>query len=240
VNIMTSGLAVALLLTAGVPAPPQPAPASLPVRWTATLGLPDRAALQAALAKPPLGLRADDALDNHDGKGVNHPIRTCDAYQRALKAGWSAENNAQIATEGFFIKGCALPQLILAAKPSRVSYVGTLTLGASALDVLPPSVEALNYDEDGMKAAETKGQSLRQFDSTLKVEKAEGLRLVVANEDARYDLEIVGYGDFNNDGIEDLLLFQASYATQGTMHVYAPLILTRSTPSGVLHEIEVK
>lgn len=230
----------ALAFAAGSSPSPPPAQASLPVHWTATLGPPDRAALQAALGKPPLGLRADDALDNHDGKGVNHPIRSCDAYQRALKAGWSAENNAQMATEGFFIKGCDLPQLILAAKPSRVSYVGSLKLDAAALDVLPPSVEALNYDEDGMKAAEAKGQSVRQFDPALKVEKAEGLHLVVANDDSRYDLEIVGYGDFNGDGIEDLLLFQASYATQGTMHVYAPLILTRTRPSGVLHEIDVK
>src|SRR5262245_41377100 len=73
-----------------------------PVRSTASLGPRDRAALEAALTRPPKDLQPGDALDHHDAKGVNHPIRTCAQYTRALKAGWSAENNAQMATEGFF------------------------------------------------------------------------------------------------------------------------------------------
>ena len=218
-----------------------PPPASLPPHWSASLGAADRAALQAALTKPPKGLAAGDALDDHDEKGRNHPIRTCAQYARALKAGWSAEDNAQIATESFFIRGCTLVEIMLKATPSRVSYVADLRLDASPLDVLPPSIADLVMgDEEGQKKAEEQGKSLRQFDPTLKVVKAEPGQVAIENDDSRYELEIVGYGDFNGDGVEDVLLFQASYATQGTMHIYEPVVLTRTKPGAVLRLVEVK
>ncbi len=231
------GMTAAFALLAGAGALAQ---AAHPVRWLPVIGPPDRAALEAALKKPPIGLAADDALDNHDKQGRNHPIRTCDAYAAAIKAGWSAENNAQMMTEGFFIRGCDLVRLVLAAKPSRASYVADWKLDASALAVLPPSIDDFNENSDALKKAEDQGRSLKQFNPALKVADADPGKFAVQDENSRYVLEIVGYGDFDGDGIEDVLLFQGSYAVGGSMHAYSPVILTRTKPAGVLSTVVAK
>jgi hypothetical protein len=216
------------------------AQATHPVRWLPAIGPPDRAVLEAALKKPPIGLAPDDALDNHDKQGRNHPIRTCDAYAAALKAGWSAENNAQMMTEGFFIRGCDLVRLVLSAKPSRVSYLADLKLDASALAVLPPSIDDFNENSDAVTKAEKAGRSLKQFNPALKVADADPGKFAVQDETSRYVLEIVAYGDFDGDGVEDVLLFQGSYAVGGSMHAYSPVILTRTRPTGVLSTVVAK
>jgi hypothetical protein len=230
--ITIAGVVLGAIVQAAQPA------ASRPVRWMPWVGAPTRTALEAALKRPPSGLAADDALDNHDNRGDNHPVRTCEEYARAKKNHWTAENNAQIATESYFIKGCDLIRVLLAARPSRVSYVADLTLDASALDVLPPSIGGLNDEGDGMKSAIAKGWSLKQYDPALKVEKSGNGRLVIADEMSRYDLEIAGYGDFNGDGVEDVLMFQASYAVGGSMHIYEPVILTRTAPGKILSTVD--
>jgi hypothetical protein len=225
-----------LLLTAALFVP-QPTPH--PVRWGSWVAPPGRAALEKALQDRPRRMEAHDALVDHDEKGREHRITTCDQYEKAKKGGWSAENNAQIATESFFIAGCDIPQMLLKAKPSATSYLDDFHLDASALDVLPAGIAGLADDSDALQAAEKKGASLKQYAPDLKVQVKETHddRLVVQGEEARYDLEVAGFGDFNGDGIEDVLIFQASYAVGGSMHIYEPVILTRTKPGAPLRTV---
>jgi hypothetical protein len=230
-------ISVVLLLAALVP---QSVPH--PVRWLPWVAPPGRVSLEKALKERPRRMEPDDALVDHDDKGRERRITTCDQYAKAIKAGWSAENNAQIATESFFIAGCNIPAMLLKAKPSTTSYLENFHLDAAALDVLPPSVAGLGDDSDGLQAAEKKGASLKQYAPDLKVVEKESHddRLVLQDEESRYDLQIAGFGDFNADGIEDMLIFQASYALHGSMHIYEPAILTRVKPGGPLGFVAAK
>src|SRR5437868_5443192 len=94
-----------------------------PVRWQPWVAPPGRAALEKAMKERPRRMEPDDALVDHDEKGGEHRITTCDQYAKAIKAGWSAENNAQIATQSFFIAGCDIPSMLLKARPSATSYL---------------------------------------------------------------------------------------------------------------------
>jgi hypothetical protein len=224
-------IAVLLLLAAFVP---QPVPH--PVRWLPWVAPPGRASLQKALKERPRRMQPDDGLVAHDDKGRERRITTCEQYAKAIKEGWSAENNAQIATESFFIAGCDIPAMLLKAKPSTTSYLQDFHLDTEALDLLPPSIASMGDNSDALEAAVKRGASLRQYAPNLKVQEKESRenRLVFQDEDGRYDLEIAGFGDFNGDGIEDMLIFLASYAVGGSMHMYEPAILTRVTQGGPL------
>jgi hypothetical protein len=230
-------IVVVLLLAALVP---QSVPH--PVRWLAWVAPPGRASLEKALKERPRRMEPDDALIDHDDKGRELRITTCAQYAKAIKEGWSAENNAQIATQSFFIAGCNVPAMLLKAKPSATSYLQDFRLDAAALDVLPPAIASLGDDSDGLEAAEKKGASLRQYAPDLKVVEKETHddRLVLQDEESRYDLQIAGFGDLNADGIEDVLIFQASYALHGSMHIYEPVVLTRIKPGGPLAFVAVK
>jgi hypothetical protein len=58
--------------------------------------------------------------------------------------------------------------------------------------------------------------------------------------EARIELEIKGFGDFNGDGIEDILLFKSDTVIEGTFYAYYPVILTRLAAGGPVKAFEVK
>jgi hypothetical protein len=219
---------------------PPPGGQAFPVRWEAKVAPPGRAGLDAQMKQRPRGMEPDDALDNVDDKGENHPIRTCDDYEKAKKEGWAPANNAQGATESWFIGTCDVVKLLLKAKPSRVSYVGDLKMDRTALDLLPPSIADMPDDDARLERAAKAGLSLRQYLPKLKILAGDPGHLRISEVESMYDIEIVGYGDFNGDGFEDVLLSRGSYATHGSMHVYDTVILTRTKPTGLLSIIAAK
>src|SRR5262249_30741064 len=124
------GMSVLLLLLAI--ASQALAQAGHPVRWTRAVGPPGRQALRAKLLEPPASEPRPEE------------IQSCADYLRALKDGW---DGAHSAIESLVEAECDPILLVLAAKPSRVSYVRGFKLDESALDLLPASVSYV-ADED--------------------------------------------------------------------------------------------
>src|ERR1700675_79814 len=134
-------MSLLLVLAATLQAPE----AQHPVRWTRAVGPPSRQALQAKL-KRPVKLSQEDKIQEHTGQ--HRQIRTCVDYARAQKNGWRNDANTyEMGVAASFKEECDLPQLILAAKPSRVSYVKNFKLNESALDLLPPSLSVTPVGE---------------------------------------------------------------------------------------------
>lgn len=216
----------------------QAAQAQHPVRWTRAVGPPSRQALRAKLLKP-LARKPRSQKIYFDHGESGHEIRTCADYLRALKHDWGRSGNTyEISTESFFIGECDVIWLVLAAKPSRVSYVRGFKLDESALDLLPASVSA--FEDDDKDELERKGLSWKKANPEMKlVAKTLNEITVAEDESSRVSLEIKAFGDFNGDGVEDVLLFKAQYLTQGTFRYYTPVILTRMAPGGKLKAFDV-
>jgi hypothetical protein len=142
------------------------------------------------------------------------------------------------------------------AKPSRVSYVKAFRLNDAALDRLPPTMTSGliddDDDQDAARKAELNGLSWRKFIPGLKIQKkyANGIEVMEPALDdegkpdpdhgAEVDLEIKAFGDFNGDGIEDVLLWTTDQAVRGTLYWFQPVALTRLTPGGPLKQIEIE
>lgn len=133
--------------------------------------------------------------------------------------------------------------LVLAAKPSRLSYVEGFRLDGLALDALPSSLSwaVAPEDEDAVEEAERQGLSWRRYKPELRVLNASQDALAVDEDGARIALETKAFGDFDGDGVEDVLLFKSSRAVdEGTMRHYTPVLLTRTTAGGPLRAREVE
>lgn len=225
--------ALLILITAALQAP-QP---RHPVQWTEAVGPNSRQELQARL-KRPVKLPRGQKIYQHTDPG--REIRTCADYRRAKKDGWSdSANTLERTTESFFKDQCDVPLLVLAARPSRVSYVRNFKLDQATLDLLPPSLSWMMGDRE-VNDAERQGLSWKKFKPGLKVrEKYKNGIGVEEPDEATINLEIKAFGDFNSDGIEDILLFKSTHIIGGTARNYYPVILTRTAAGGPLKAFEV-
>jgi hypothetical protein len=217
------------------------ASAQHPVRWTRAVGPPSRQALKAKLQSP-VKKPASQKIFEHGGR--KREIRTCADYERAKRNGWEDDANGyEHATESFFKDACDSLLLILAAKESRVSYVTGLRLNEASLDELPPSMSFAPIGEVEEKAAEAERQGLswKKFKPGLKI-LTKGANAVSVEEpgEARINLEIKAFGDFNGDGVEDVLLIKSDRAIGGTFFAMYPVILSRLNPHARLKVVEIK
>lgn len=226
-----------LILFTALPAPQ----ARYLVRWTSAVGPRSRQGLEAQLKRP---VKLPRGQTIHEHNVSQRAIRTCADYARAKKDGWSDEANTyERSTESFFKDQCDVPQLVLAAKPSRVSYIKNFKLDEAALDLLPPSLSTTPVGELEQAAdeAERQGLSWKRFNPGLKIRDKYADGMEVEEPDvATVSLEIKAFGDFNGDGIEDVLLFKSMHAIGGTARYYEPVILTRVTAGGPMKAFGIK
>jgi hypothetical protein len=212
-----------------------------PVRWTTAVGPPSRQALQAKLKRPVKRPRGQEIYEHTESQGE---IRTCADYARAKKNGWSdSANTYERSTESFFKDQCDVLLLVLTAKPSRISYVTDFKFDETALDMLPPSLSwILSGDEEAAAGkAERRGLSWRKFKPGVKVLKKDADWISVEEPgSARISLELKAFGDFNGDGIEDVLLFKSTSAINATYRYYEPVILTRTADGRLLKVLKIE
>ena len=200
----------------------QIAQAQYPVRWTRAVGPHSRQALRAELLGPP----------------ARNEIQTCPDYARALKD--DKDYVPDGADESREKADCDVILLVLAAKPSRVSYVRGFKLDESALDLLPASLSEI-ADEDQAKVKHI-GLSWKKYHPEAKlVRKAFNEINVEGDDEFGVNLQIMAFGDFNGDGVEDVLLFRESYdiGGHGRCCTPEPVILTRLAPGGRFKAFEV-
>jgi len=123
-------------------------------------------------------------------------------------------------------------------RPANVSYLKTFRLDQSAPEILQPQCAAIisNDDMKSVAAAEGKGLSWKQYEPDQRANIEAG-KLVVEGDGWKIKLELYARGDFDGDGIEDIILKKQSIMTEGTYHNIGLLILTRYREGEILKVI---
>jgi hypothetical protein len=212
-------------------APPTTAAATgkYPVRWTASVKLKSVADIAAALDEDVLS--KGESLDLvHDAD--RRTVRTCVDYGKATADGFAPENTPGIAAESFFKARCTPLSFLRDARPSEASWVSGLRLDRDALRTLPASMNiSLEGPSDQEKEAIAGGQRLAAFDPRLVVTKASATS--VTFDDPKVftsTVQIVAWGDFDHDGVEDVLLFQSLHSLDGSFRAFHHWVATRKGP----------
>jgi hypothetical protein len=234
-----------------MPAPaPEPGPGEQPLRWTKHLKLANLAAIPAAMEEK-LGPNGE-ALTL--GRGEWKPegttdtveVRTCTSYLKAIDGGYEAQDTFQATQESFFKARCTPLWFLRVSRPSRVSHVKDLRLdGPAPLSVLPGRINLLaRYPEEEEEAAMAKGGTIASIFPKIKVKSKEATSVVFVDRDSQMEgtVDVVAWGDFDHDGIEDVLLFCTKHSLEGSYRSYGNLIVTRKAagaPLVVVRELNI-
>lgn len=164
-------------------------------------------------------------------------VRTCKEYDTAIQSGYYALTNFDIKMSTFFEHQCGLLSALQGATTPEHSFIADPRTGIVDLQLIPfsffPSLGDAQQDDNSVATYQSKVEDdtivikrLRQ--NTLCVEEPEGMG---------QQLIEVARADFNNDGIEDILIFEYCYATHGTLGFGGVRILTRKTANGLFEII---
>lgn len=131
-------------------------------------------------------------------------------------------------------------RLLTQAKPSRVSYLSGFRFDEQSLRILPPTMGIHVSDESvqSARAAETKGKSWADTDPGARIKPYGLFAATVRGKDFIEKLEIEARGDFNADGIEDIVIRTGDALIEGTYRSSRVFILTRKGPGARLTTLQ--
>ncbi|RKU34111.1 hypothetical protein C6496_20705 [Candidatus Poribacteria bacterium] len=167
-------------------------------------------------------------------------VRTCREYDAALEDGYYPSSTYDISMASWFKYPCGLLSLLETAAIPQQSFLPTSSEEVFNLELLPLSLFPVVTDFE-----QTYGYNIENVTYQDRVEK--GLLKVTdkgdnwfscEDEGLRQHLTEVARADFNDDGIEDILLSEAVHATQGTYRTYDLIILTRKLMDGKYEKVE--
>ncbi|MBL0668845.1 hypothetical protein JD488_19445 [Aeromonas jandaei] len=181
-----------------------------------------------------LNTNIDGVTLTNDSNDKIH-VRTCKEYDKAIQSGYYALTTFDIKMSTFFEHQCGLLNSLQAAKTPERSFITDPRVGIIDLHLMPftlfPSLGDIpeNISDATYQSKVDDGLIVikRIKQNTLCIEEPSGMG---------QQLIEVARADFNNDGIEDILIFEYCYATHGTLGFGGIKILTRKS-SDSLFEI---
>jgi hypothetical protein len=219
------------------------------VRWTDHLvrslnrqePIATRESLEAAFQLP---LEPSCCSDVPFAKGnVRKEPHSCAEYLELMANGFSFDGpNVQLVGARNLALRCGGVAALLGATPSSSSAVYGFSFDEHALHVLPPLVPVLND-----RAVEQRRSTLvnavawRECDSGARIIARTDTRIEISGRAGSEVtvLRLLGWGDFDRDGWEDLLLFADYALTEGTWRSFDMWALTRRTRDAVLRAFEL-
>jgi hypothetical protein len=218
-------------------ATPTSAAAARSVVWSATLAGPTRADLGKALDTP-----FEDGWHVHDTKtGQQRTAATC-RQLLALSKDFEPDDPGQ-SEWNLYVMGrvrCRTIATLQKATPARADYLGAFTLDNARLKEIPAVVIPTASPEHArrIEKASAKGASWKTWDTGIHVSKATASKVLVESKTTRCFLAVLGRGDLNGDGVEDLVLWRSGGGQRGTWATTDAFVLTRRTRGGRLEIIE--
>jgi hypothetical protein len=162
--------------------------------------------------------------------GSKRVARTCEDYGALTDKGWFASTTYDTTMESFFVGTCGLLETLSGACPARRSHVSDPVVSVGDLSLLPPTVlPALTREhEEKLRHLARSGVTV----ADLVEPRADPAQTGTFRAEYRYEgmtqvLEETARGDFDCDGLQDVLVFAASYVEGGSYRGYDRLVLTR-------------
>ena len=167
-------------------------------------------------------------------------VRTCREYDAALEGGYYPSSTYDISMASWFKYPCGLLNLLETAAIPQRSFLPTSKEGIFDLKLIPLSLFPVVTDFE-----QAYGYNIANLTYQDQVEKGllkvtdKGQNWFSCEDDGlRQHLTEVARADFNDDGIEDILLSEAVHATQGTYRTYNLIILTRKSTDDKFEKVE--
>ncbi len=157
-------------------------------------------------------------------------VRNCEDYFWAVKEDFGSESTLSNAHEGFFKESCVIPKYLGDAIGSKISYIDDFILDKDVIEDFPGTVEPIIGIDNRSKA---EGLSWREYNKSIRfIEKKNDFSIKLEDDSAMYQVSVIGRGDFNKDGIEDLFIKTSFHVKGGTLSGSEYLVITRFVSGG--------
>lgn len=166
-------------------------------------------------------------------------VRTCLEYDKAVQDGYFALTTFDIKMSSWFEHQYGLLRALNVASRPSSSFVSEPTVGVVDLGLLPYSVFP-DVGEEDINVDPSETYQSKVDDGTLVIRKVrQNLLQIEEPHGMGQQLIEVLRADFNDDGIEDLLLFEYCYATEGSLGFGGIRILTRLSSTAKFKSIRL-
>jgi hypothetical protein len=180
-----------------------------------------------------------EAINMTDGTNTV-TVQTWREFRHYSDQRYTFVNNLDFKFSSYFIEERGFIRFLERAIPSRHSGVGSLRMNRRLLWQLPLDLGMTisNTDLEELEAAERAGLSWTQRWPETRLCKTEPNSMLLVTESSMAQLRVVAYGDYDNDGWEDVMVQVSHQARGGTLGYSFNALLTRTPPDGRLRRIE--
>ncbi|MCY3549857.1 MAG: hypothetical protein OXH39_05300 [Candidatus Poribacteria bacterium] len=162
-------------------------------------------------------------------------VRTCREYDEARKQGYYPNSNFDYKMSFFFMHPCGLLNALEKASVPKQNFISDAEVSILNLELLPFQIFAENLagqsSWDAPRDLETTYQQKIDNQELVITEKSQNV-LYVEGSGMGQTLKEMVRADFNNDGIEDVLLFEHNFVKKGTFADAGIIVLTRKSVNG--------
>lgn len=169
------------------------------------------------------------------GRRLTAVADSCRSLLKLSAEGFEAPGNNDHQIQLLLVAKCRAIELLGQAKPARRSFVRDFGLDADTLNSMPPPIDGPSCSFVCRQIyANENGISWSAFDSSGRVEVVDENTIKILEDGWAREVQLVGRGDVDGDGVEDLMMLVDSWATQGTYGTTRFFLMTRGTSGAVL------
>ena len=221
----------------------------LPIHWTTAVALRDLNELvnpEPVLNRPINFPNRADRFTMVDARGKAAQVKTIGDYLRLKSQGCRAKTASDSALE-VFAKAQLYPLIYLhRAVGARQSFVSDFDITTRPLATLPALLgPVLSADQAAAITRRAAGSASRRglegdlLAPSARVTVIDKNTIRIADRSAEVRLTVLAWGDFNRDGLEDVLISATTFARGGTVPKhFAVAVLTRKTQTGPLTVVD--
>ncbi|MFC2953794.1 hypothetical protein ACFOOP_17785 [Marinicaulis aureus] len=144
--------------------------------------------------------------------------RTCRDYSEMSFDGWYALSSREMRREAYFVRACGILAALANAQPAGATYFSNGS----------PEAEEVALFAGTMKFGEA-GPS-----EDIHVEKTPGAIWRISSGDMNWLIHEIANADFDNDGVEEIMIFTAGAPEGGTASFYSAGLLEKDTAGAAL------
>lgn len=219
--------------------------ATYPIWWSPSLELESLDKIDERLGEPLYSSGSGFTLYDADrGNRTEAIADSCKSLDRLLDEGYSAFLMHRIRFLLVVMAKCHAIEMLGEAQPAKKSHVRDFKLDADSIEYLPAMANLSPSCDFRCRqyVANERRISWKKFEprGILSVDAKSEYQMEVKTPGVDLKMEIVARGDFNRDGLEDLLLKVIAGATGGTWGWTELSLLSRESPDGVLWMLDAE
>jgi len=215
------------------------AESAFPVVCTKAVPFADRINLEHLKDMPVPEIASQGGLTFVNPPAPELTVLTWRQFEWAHAKKYAEKTNFDIAMSGWFWRMRGHIPFLEQARPATRSFVRQLKPGKSMVRWLPLSIAPLLGEEsNAVGVALQNHQTWLQFYPGTRISKRSATEMSLRMGRYEMTITLLAFGDFNHDGLDDLLVCYSQGVTDGTFAYSGLVVLTRNSKTESLRVIK--